>query len=209
MSGYGSGWAVKVIVILALAALAAVMFLFVKWRQRRDDDFSVVSRDSSVDDDVAGKQVLVPISRASSSSASGSERVGSRKGLGSVSEVNNKKGGSGMKGGMGDLVMVNEEKGVFGMQDLMKAAAEVLGSGGLGSAYKAAMGNGICVVVKRVREMNKMGKDVFDAEMRQFGRIRNNNVLTPLAYHYRREEKLFVTEYMPRGSLLYVLHGMQ
>jgi len=34
---------------------------------------------------------------------------------------------------VGDLTMVNEEKGVFGMTDLMKASAEVLGNGGLGS----------------------------------------------------------------------------
>ncbi|TKY72890.1 pollen receptor kinase 6 [Spatholobus suberectus] len=98
-------------------------------------------------------------------------------------------------------------EGVFGLPDLMKAAAEVLGNGGLGSAYKAAMASGLCVVVKRMREMNKIGRDVFDAEMRQFGRIRHRNVMTPLAYHYRREEKLFITEYMRKGSLLYVLHG--
>jgi hypothetical protein len=116
--------------------------------------------------------------------------------------------GGGNRNGIGDLVMVNDEKGSFGLQDLMKAAAEVLGNGGLGSAYKAAMATGLSVVVKRMREMNKIGKDVFDAEMRQFGRIRHPNILTPLAYHYRREEKLFVTEYMPKGSLLYVLHGM-
>ena len=107
----------------------------------------------------------------------------------------------------GDIVMVNEMRGVFGLQDMMKAQAEVLGNGGLGSAYKAAMASGLCVVVKRMREMNKMGKEVFDAEMRQFGRIRHRNVITPLAYHYRREEKLFITEYMPKGSLFYVLHG--
>ncbi|GJR87448.1 hypothetical protein Tco_0211459 [Tanacetum coccineum] len=39
-----------------------------------------------------------------------------------------------------DMVMVNKEKGVFRLQDLMKVAAEVLGNGGLGSAYKAALG---------------------------------------------------------------------
>jgi len=107
----------------------------------------------------------------------------------------------------GDIVMVNEMRGVFGLQDMMKAEAEVLGNGALGSAYKAGMANGLCVVVKRMREMNKMGKEVFDAEMRQFGRIRHRNVITPLAYHYRREEKLLITEYMPKGSLFYVLHG--
>ncbi|KAB1212395.1 putative LRR receptor-like serine/threonine-protein kinase RLK [Morella rubra] len=45
-----------------------------------------------------------------------------------------KKGSSHGKNGIGDLLMLNDEKGTFGMADLMKAAAEVLGNGGLGSA---------------------------------------------------------------------------
>lgn len=123
------------------------------------------------------------------------------------------RGGSTRRGfsqrGMGDLVMVNEEMGVFGMVDLMKAAAEVLGSGGLGSAYKAVMANGVAVVVKRLREMNKMSRESFDSEMRRLGRLRHRNVLTPLAYHARRDEKLLVSQHVPKGSLLFVLHGMK
>ncbi|CAK8532060.1 unnamed protein product [Lathyrus sativus] len=201
-NGSESGLVFKVIMILIVAVIAAAIFMLLKSRQRRrDDDFSVVSGDSSQDSSVEEvMQVNVPISRSSSAS----ERVGRR----NVGESSKRGGmGGGNRTGLGDLVMVNDEKGSFGLQDLMKAAAEVLGNGGLGSAYKAAMANGLSVVVKRMREMNKIGKDVFDAEMRQFGRIRHANILTPLAYHYRREEKLFVTEYMPKGSLLYVLHG--
>ncbi|KAL4589396.1 hypothetical protein LXL04_002303 [Taraxacum kok-saghyz] len=106
-----------------------------------------------------------------------------------------------------DLVMVNEERGIFRMSDLMKATAEVLGNGALGSAYKAMMGNGVSVVVKRVREMNQMTKEVFDTEMKKLARLKHKNLLPPLAYHYRKEEKLLVSEYVPKGSLLYVLQG--
>ncbi|KAK3128625.1 hypothetical protein QOZ80_6BG0464310 [Eleusine coracana subsp. coracana] len=110
--------------------------------------------------------------------------------------------------GGGDLVMVNECKGVFGLADLMKAAAEVIGSGGLGSAYKAVMASGVAVVVKRARDMNRApSKDAFDAEMRRLGAVRHANLLPPLAYHYRKDEKLLVYEYIPKGSLQYVLHG--
>ncbi|KAK4343339.1 hypothetical protein RND71_036433 [Anisodus tanguticus] len=119
-----------------------------------------------------------------------------------------RRGGS-MQGGKatGDLVLVNNEKGTFGLPDLMKAAAEVLGNGVLGSAYKAKMGNGMSVVVKRLREMNKMNRDVFDAEIRKLSKLRHRNILPLLAYHYRKEEKLLVSEYVPKGSLLYLLHG--
>ncbi|CAM0913246.1 unnamed protein product [Alopecurus aequalis] len=111
----------------------------------------------------------------------------------------------GSAGGCGDLVIVNDCKGVFGLTDLMKAAAQVIGGGG--SAYKAVMASGVAVVVKRAREMNRGTRDAFEAEMRRLGAMRHANLLTPLAYHYRRDEKLIVTEYIPKGSLLYVLHG--
>ncbi|CAN4089159.1 unnamed protein product [Withania somnifera] len=108
---------------------------------------------------------------------------------------------------VGDLIMVNDDKGEFGLADLMKAAAEVLGNGPLGSSYKAMMANGLTVVVKRIKEMNKIGKDGFDIEVKRLGRLKHKNILTLLAYHYRKEEKLFVYEYIPQGSLLYLLHG--
>ncbi|KAI4976401.1 hypothetical protein ZWY2020_050008 [Hordeum vulgare] len=107
----------------------------------------------------------------------------------------------------GDLVIVNDCKGVFGLTDLMKAAAQVIGTGGLGSAYKAVMANGVAVVVKRARDMNRATRDAFEAEMKRLGGMRHANLLPPLAYHYRKDEKLLVYEYIPKGSLLYVLHG--
>lgn len=120
--------------------------------------------------------------------------------------------------GTTDLVMVNKEKGVFGLQDLMKAAAHVLGntgggssrpssSGGVGSAYKAVIANGVAVVVKRVTVMNQVSIDVFDKEIRTLGDLRHRNILTPLAYHFRRDEKLLVFEFVPNLSLLHRLHG--
>ncbi|XP_019196291.1 PREDICTED: pollen receptor-like kinase 3 [Ipomoea nil] len=114
--------------------------------------------------------------------------------------------GSSSRGG--DFVLVNEERGMFGLSELMMASAEVLGNGGLGSAYKAALPViGLTVVVKRLKETNKMNKDAFDAEMRKMGMLRHHNILPLLAYHYRKQEKLVVSEFGPKGSLLYLLHG--
>ncbi|KAG6389093.1 hypothetical protein SASPL_150552 [Salvia splendens] len=130
--------------------------------------------------------------------------VGSARKVGNYSENGAKKG----HGKSSDLVMINEEHGVFGMPDLMKAAAEVLGNSGMGSSYKATMAcYGTPVVAKRMRGMNKLNKDAFDVEIRRLGRIRHRNILPPLAYHYRKEEKLLVTEFVPKGSLMFMLHG--
>ncbi|MED6222818.1 Pollen receptor-like kinase 3 [Stylosanthes scabra] len=204
-SGSGSGWGFRMILFLFLAVVVAFLFVFMKSRRKSDDnEFGLMGRINSTDS-------MVDIHVASSNGYRAPESEGAaaagmaKRGVGGGGESN--RGARTKGGGMTDLVMVNDERGVFGLQDLMKASAEVLGNGGLGSAYKAAMTNGLSVVVKRMRDMNKMGRDVFDAEMKQFGRMRHKNILGPLAYHYRREEKLFVTEYMPKGSLLYVLHG--
>ncbi|KAK4790669.1 hypothetical protein SAY86_017973 [Trapa natans] len=87
---------------------------------------------------------------------------------------------------------------------LDEGAAEVLGNGGLGSTYKATVvSNGLIVVVKRIREGNGKGKQEFNEEM---GKLQHPNILT-LAYHFRRDEKLLVSEYVPRGSLHSLLHG--
>ncbi|KAI3752659.1 hypothetical protein L2E82_24694 [Cichorium intybus] len=106
-----------------------------------------------------------------------------------------------------DLMLLNNTKGVFRLSDIMKAAAEVLGNGMLGSSYKATMSNGMTVVVKRLKEMNLVDKNGFEAEMMKLARLNHPNVLAPLACHYRRQEKLLIYEYIPTGSLLYLLHG--
>lgn len=183
------------VVIISIAGLIFIFFALCTLKQRREEEeeehFGVLDRGKMPDSVV---EVHVPSStrsRMTDTSRKGSSRKSSTHG----------------KNGMTDLIMVNDDKGAFGLPDLMKAAAEVLGNGGLGSAYKAVMANGLSVVVKRLREMNRLQRDGFDAEMRRFGRLSHQNILTPLAYHFRREEKLLVSEYIPKGSLLYVLHG--
>ncbi|KAI4355408.1 hypothetical protein L6164_004186 [Bauhinia variegata] len=181
----------------AIALLIAfVIFLIVRSKRKKSEDFDMIRRDSN---EVAAVEVQV-------SAPVVNKEVPMRKTTSNASRRRTAqvKGGS---GGVGELVMVNNEKGEFAMTDLMKAAAEVLGNGGSGSSYKAVMANGVAVVVKRIRDMNALGKDDFDAEMRKMGRLRHWNILTPLAYHYRKDEKLIVSEYVPKGSLLFLLHG--
>ncbi|XP_027068638.2 pollen receptor-like kinase 3 [Coffea arabica] len=183
--GSGTKW-----VILGVVVALLLMTIFFKAKQK-EDHFDVLAKEN-IDDIV---EVRIPSSnRRSTSSRRGNDSFHSRKSSHHGKSV-------------GDLVVVNDAKGTFGLQDLMKAAAEVLGNGGLGSAYKALMGNGVSVVVKRMREMNKLSKDAFDSEIRRLGNLRHQNILTPLAYHYRKDEKLLVSEFIPKGSLLYLLHG--
>ncbi|KAA8534756.1 hypothetical protein F0562_029802 [Nyssa sinensis] len=185
------GW-----VILGL--MIVVLLVTILFKMKSEEDRFNMLRKENLDEMV---EVYIPGSSRRSTMESNRSNRSSRRGNESSRR------GSHHGRSMGDLVVVNEEKGVFGLQDLMKAAAEVLGNGGLGSAYKAVMANGVSVVVKRMKEMNKLNKDVFDVEMRKLGRLRHQNILTPLAYNYTKEEKLLVSEHVPKGSLLYILHG--
>ncbi|KAL3830053.1 hypothetical protein ACJIZ3_018855 [Penstemon smallii] len=190
-SGSSTKW-----VILGIVVAVLLVTIFFNKTKKNDQSFRVLGKDNL--DEIV--QVHTPSSHKRSMSSS--RKRGNYAGLGSHSS----RRGS-LNGKSTDLIMVNEENGIFGLQDLMKAAAEVLGSGGLGSAYKAIMSNGVSVVVKRFRDMNKLNKDAFDTEVRRLGRIRHRNILPPLAYHYRKEEKLLVSEFVPKGSLMFLLHG--
>ncbi|XVE51836.1 hypothetical protein DITRI_Ditri02bG0072900 [Diplodiscus trichospermus] len=186
---------IAAIITLGVLLLSLVLFFAIKWRKKKQRDCNALRR--GISNDAVEVHVSVPTRRdveVSGKSASSARRAaGHGKASGSSA--------------VPELVMVNDEKGVFGLPDLMKAAAEVLGNGPLGSSYKAKMANGMVVVVKRMREMNELGKDAFDAEVKRLGKLRHPNILTPLAYLYRREEKLFIYDYLPEGSLLYQLHG--
>ncbi|PIN09553.1 Serine/threonine protein kinase [Handroanthus impetiginosus] len=171
--------------LAAFAAVLLAMVIGIFMMGRRDETFDEPVKENLDDPSI--------------SSSVKKDFDSSRKGLGSSHRVGSSR--------RGDLVMINDDKGEFGMGDLMKSAAEVLGNGALGSSYKAVMANGLTVVVKRIKEMSKIGREKFDAEMRKFASLRHKNVLTPLAYHYRKDEKLLVYEYQHKGSLLFLLHS--
>ncbi|KAL3533214.1 hypothetical protein ACH5RR_006735 [Cinchona calisaya] len=105
------------------------------------------------------------------------------------------------------LSFLREDVGKFDMSDLLRASAEVLGSGMFGSTYKAALTTGPVMVVKRYRQMNNVGKEEFHEHMRRLGRLSHSNVLPIVAYYYRKEEKLIVSTYVENVSLAVHLHG--
>ncbi|KAL5721579.1 non-specific serine/threonine protein kinase [Ranunculus cassubicifolius] len=192
----GGGVTVAIVTLVAVIAMLLVATLVVIKRRRK---FDVLGRETFEDP----VEMHVPPITASAQEIESASLVPASRGVSSTRRGSQ----SGKAAGAGDLIVVNDERGIFGLPDLMKAAAEVLGNGSLGSAYKAVMTNGIAVVVKRMRDMNKVTKDGFDMEFRRLGGLHHRNILTPLAYHYRKEEKLVVYEYVPRGSLLFLLHG--
>lgn len=95
----------------------------------------------------------------------------------------------------------------FDLEDLLRASAEVLGKGSVGTSYKAVLEEGTTVVVKRLKDV-VVTKREFESQMEALGKIKHDNVVPLRAYYYSKDEKLLVSDFMPAGSLSALLHGM-
>ncbi|KAK4414908.1 Pollen receptor-like kinase [Sesamum alatum] len=105
------------------------------------------------------------------------------------------------------ITFLKEDRDKFDMSDLLRASAEVLGSGVFGSTYKAALGDGQQMVVKRFKHMNNVNREEFHEHMRRLGRLSHPNLLPIVGFYYRKEEKLLVADFVENGSLAVQLHG--
>ncbi|CAI0469557.1 unnamed protein product [Linum tenue] len=95
----------------------------------------------------------------------------------------------------------------FELEDLLKASAEMLGKGSLGTVYKAVLDGGWTVAVKRLKDANPCGRREFEQYMEVIGKLKHPNIVRFRAYYYAKEEKLLVYDFMPNGSLHWLLHG--
>ncbi|MBA0744767.1 hypothetical protein Gogos_007378 [Gossypium gossypioides] len=94
----------------------------------------------------------------------------------------------------------------FDLEDLLRASAEVLGKGSVGTSYKAVLEEGTTVVVKRLKDV-AVSKKEFEMQMETLGKIRHENVVPLRAFYYSKDEKLLVSDFMRDGSLSALLHG--
>ncbi|RVW69963.1 putative leucine-rich repeat receptor-like protein kinase [Vitis vinifera] len=95
---------------------------------------------------------------------------------------------------------------VFDLDDLLRASAEVMGKGKLGTTYKATLESGSAVAVKRLKDLNGLGKKEFVQQMQLLGKTRHENLVEIVSFYYSKEEKLVVYEFVPHGSLFELLH---
>ncbi|KAJ1435148.1 Protein kinase domain [Sesbania bispinosa] len=94
----------------------------------------------------------------------------------------------------------------FDLEDLLRASAEVLGKGSMGTSYKAVLEDGTTVVVKRLKDVVVTKKE-FETQMEVIGKIKHENVVPLRAFYFSKDEKLLVYDYMAAGSLSALLHG--
>ncbi|KAI8535059.1 hypothetical protein RHMOL_Rhmol10G0145500 [Rhododendron molle] len=108
----------------------------------------------------------------------------------------------------GNLIFCSGE-GMYDLERLMRASAELLGRGTMGTTYKAVMNNGVVVSVKRL----DAGKtaitsgEVFERHMEVVGGLKHPNLVPVRAYFQAKDERLIIYDYQPNGSLFNLIHG--
>ncbi|GJS76858.1 probable leucine-rich repeat receptor-like protein kinase [Tanacetum coccineum] len=105
-----------------------------------------------------------------------------------------------------DLEFFDKQKPVFDLDELLRASAEVLGKGSLGTTYKATMESGAIVAVKRFKEMNSLSKKEFVQQMQLIGNLKHPNIVEMTSFYYSKDEKLVIHEFIQDGSLFELLH---
>ncbi|XP_073130605.1 inactive leucine-rich repeat receptor-like serine/threonine-protein kinase At1g60630 [Henckelia pumila] len=111
--------------------------------------------------------------------------------------------------GLGNLVFLGpgDQQMSYSLEDLLKASAETLGRGTIGSTYKAVMESGYIVTVKRLKESRYPRMEEFGRHIEIVGRLRHPNLVPLRAYFQAKEERLLVYDYFPNGSLFSLVHG--
>ncbi|CAA3029465.1 probable leucine-rich repeat receptor kinase At1g68400 [Olea europaea subsp. europaea] len=97
------------------------------------------------------------------------------------------------------LVFVQGFSFAFDLEDMLRSTAQFLGKGTFGSAYMAAMDNGITVVLKTLNVYN-ISEKKFRKQMEVIGNVRHENVCALKAYYFSKDEKLMVYDHYSNGS---------
>ncbi|CAJ1942871.1 unnamed protein product [Sphenostylis stenocarpa] len=109
----------------------------------------------------------------------------------------------------GKLVFCCGEVQQYTLEMLMRASAELLGRGSVGTTYKAVLDSRLIVTVKRLDGRKSEGSDgaVFERHMEAVGRLRHPNLVPLRAYFQAKGERLVIYDYQPNGSLFNLVHG--
>ncbi|XXG60449.1 hypothetical protein AAC387_Pa04g2358 [Persea americana] len=105
-----------------------------------------------------------------------------------------------------ELQFFDKARPIFDLDDLLRASAELMGQGRLGSTYKTMLESGLVVTVKRLKEKNGLSRKEFIQQMQLLGNMRHDNLVEILSIYNSKEEKLVIYEYVQGGSLFELLH---
>ncbi|KAL0400926.1 UNVERIFIED_CONTAM: putative inactive receptor kinase [Sesamum latifolium] len=105
------------------------------------------------------------------------------------------------------LVLISDFVPAIDIKKAQAVSPKLLGAGMFGSAYTAAMGNGVRIVVKRLSKSLTISEVDFRRHMDVVGNIRHENVVAVRAYYSSEDERLLLYDYDRKGSVYELLHG--
>ncbi|XWS41868.1 hypothetical protein CRYUN_Cryun17cG0119700 [Craigia yunnanensis] len=109
----------------------------------------------------------------------------------------------------GNLVFVAGEVKGYNLEQLMRASAELLGRGTMGTTYKAVVDGQLILTVKRLDagKTAVTSGEVFEQHMDAVGGLRHPNLVPIRAYFQAKQERLVIYDYQPNGSVFNLVHG--
>ncbi|MCD7455521.1 hypothetical protein HAX54_028505 [Datura stramonium] len=109
----------------------------------------------------------------------------------------------------GNLIFCSGETELYSLEQLMRASAELLGRGTIGTTYKALMASQLIVSVKRLDacKTSITSAEAFEQHMEAVGMLRHPNLVAVRAYFQAKQERLVIYDYQPNGSLFNLIHG--
>ncbi|KAG2686465.1 hypothetical protein I3843_09G007100 [Carya illinoinensis] len=187
--GLGTGAIVAIVIANCVALLVVVSFIVAHY----------CARDRSFSGSLAGSESGKRRRRSASSYGGSEKKVYANNGGGDSSDGTNATDRS--------KLVFFDRKNKFELEDLLRASAEMLGKGSLGTVYKAVLDDGCTMAVKRLKDANPCERKEFEQYMDVIGKLKHPNIVRFRAYYYAKEEKLLVYDYLPNGSLHSLLHG--
>jgi hypothetical protein len=176
--------------VALLALIAALFFLCLRYRRSRTATKSPEM--SSADADLSGSPVSVTVACLAKNDTTRRSRSSHTTGSTPAKRLV-------FVGGTPDAP--------YDMESLLHASAEVLGKGWLGTTYRTTLeGGGAVLAVKRLRQAPIPEREFRDG-MAAIAALRHDNLASPRAYFYSREEKLVVYDFVHARSLCSLLHG--
>uniref|UniRef100_A0A1J3FA28 Putative inactive receptor kinase n=1 Tax=Noccaea caerulescens TaxID=107243 RepID=A0A1J3FA28_NOCCA len=120
----------------------------------------------------------------------------------------------------GDLIFYGDVNGggggssesgeaMYSLDQLMRASAELLGRGSVGTTYKAVLVKQLIVTVKRFAPAKTLSTTdlEFENHMEVVGKLRHPNLVPMKAHFQSNGERLVIYDYQPNGSLFSLIHG--
>ncbi|KAM7516496.1 hypothetical protein LguiA_006079 [Lonicera macranthoides] len=186
-------------VIGVLILIAAILCLFAFFKRRRDqNENQIESKSAMFDDEAVNNDPTETSSNVIQLVNTELEVIHEKK-----SQVPQRRDKS------GNLIFCTGETPFCNLEQLMRASAELLGRGTIGTTYKAAMDNQLIVSVKRLdasKTAITTGEE-FERHMEAVGGLRHPNLVSVRAYFQAKHERLIIYDYQPNGSLFNLIHG--